>query len=144
MKEYFKLQFLMTIRKLSDGSRPIVGYLLALLISLVFVGVSFGCFQANMIMRHIFMFLPRCFFVSKLSEIRRNDFLKICFANRQYRKVRMLENLLITLPFVLFLVYKQHFYLTFILVAITVLMALLNFKATYNIIIPTPFYKKTI
>ena len=40
MKEYFKLQYLMTKRKLSDGSHPIVGYLLALFILLVFVGVS--------------------------------------------------------------------------------------------------------
>jgi hypothetical protein len=142
MKEYFKLQFLMTIRKLSDGSRPIVGYLLALLISLVFVGVSFWLFSGKYDNAPYIYVFASLFFVSKLSEIRRNDFLKICFANRQYRKVRMLENLLITLPFVLFLVYKQHFYLTFILVAITVLMALLNFKATYNIIIPTPFYKK--
>ena len=53
-----------------------------------------------------------------------------------------MENLIIVLPFVIFLIYKQQFYLTIILVAITVLMALLSFKATHNITIPTPFYKK--
>ena len=132
----------MTKRKLSDGSRPIVGYLLALLIALVFVGVSVLLLSSKSVYAPYIYAFGSLLFISKLSEIRRNDFLRICFGNKQYRKVRIFENLIVALPFVIFLVYKQHFYLTILLLAITMLIALLSFKATYNITIPTPFYKK--
>jgi len=142
MKEYFKLQYAMTMRKLSDGSRPIVGYFLALFMLFVFVGISILLFYSKLTFAlYIYAFVS-LFFTLKLSEIRRNDFLKFCFGNEQYRKVRILENLIVALPFVIFLVYKQYFYLTIILVAITILIALLSFKATYNVTIPTPFFRK--
>ena len=142
MKEYFKLQYIMTKRKLSDGSRPIVGYLLALLIILVFIGLSMFLLYSKMTFAPYIYVLVSLFFTSKLSEIKRNDFLKICFGNERYKKIRIWENLIIALPFIIFLVLKQQFYLTIILFSITVFMALLSFKATYNITIPTPFYKK--
>ena len=132
----------MTKRKLSDGSRPIVGYLLALCILLAFVGASILLLYSELTYAPYLYALASLFFTLKLSEIRRNDFLKFCFGNKQYRKVRILENLIVALPFVAFLAYKQHFYLTIILVALTILTALLSFKATYNFTIPTPFYKK--
>jgi hypothetical protein len=132
----------MTKRKLSDGSRPIVGYLLAWFFSLVFVGASMLLFSSKWTYAPYIYALASLFLISKLSEIRRNDFLKFCFGSGQYIKIRILENLIVALPFVIFLVYKQHFYLTIILVAITILIALLSFKATYNVTIPTPCYKK--
>ena len=143
MKEYFRLQYIMTKRKLSDGlRRPIFGYLFALFFLLIFVGVSWVLLSAKSAYTPYIYAFASLFFTLKLSEIKRNDFLKIHFGDKQYRKVRILENLIITLPFVIFLVYKQHFYLTIILVAISVLLALLSFKATYNFTIPTPFFKK--
>ena len=143
MKEYFKLQYAMTKRKLSDGSRrPIVGYLFALFISLIFVGVSVLLLSSKLIYAPYIYAFASLFFTLRLGEIRRNDFLKICFGNERYRKVRILENLIVSLPFVILLVYKQHFYLTVILIVITVLIALINFKATLNITIPSPFSKK--
>ena len=142
MKEYFKLQSTMTKRKLSDGSRPIVGYLLALLMLLIFIGLSILLLYSGITFAPYIYMLVSLFFTSKLSEIKRNDFLKSCFGSKQYKKVRMLENLIVALPFVIFLICKQQFYSAIILVAITILMALLNFKATYNITIPTPFFKK--
>ncbi len=142
MKEYFKLQYLMTKRKLSDGSHPIVGYLLALLISLVFIGVSILLFSRKSVYIPYIYAFAALFFISKLSETKRNDFLKFCFANRQYRKVRIAENLIIALPFIVLLACKQHFLLTLILFVISIVMALLSYRATYNITIPTPFHKK--
>jgi len=108
MKEYLTLQYKMTKRKLSDGSRPIVGYLLALLILLVFAGFSVLLLYSEMTFAPYIYVLISLFFTSKLSEIKRNDFLKICFASG-YRKIRILENLIIALPFVIFLVCKQQF-----------------------------------
>ena len=132
----------MTKRKLSDGSHPTVGYLLALLILLVFIGLSMLLLYSKITFAPYIYVLVSLFFTSKLSEIKRNDFLKICFENKRYKKVRILENLIAALPFVIFLMYRQQLCLTIILAAITVLMALLSFNLTYNVTIPTPFYKK--
>lgn len=142
MKEYFKLQYTMNKRKLSDGSRPIVGYLIALLILLAFVGLSIYLFHLVPIYAPYLYVFVSLFFAAQLSEIKRNDFLKFHFENSQYRKVRILENVIITVPFAIFLLYKQEFYLIISLVVAAVLLALLNFKTTYNMVIPTPFYKK--
>ncbi|MDR2145396.1 MAG: hypothetical protein LBE91_02915 [Tannerella sp.] len=56
--------------------------------------------------------------------------------------VRMLENLTVALPFVIFLVCKQQFYPVIILIVLNIIMALSNFKTTHSFTIPTPFYKK--
>lgn len=141
MKEYFKLQYTMNKRKLSDGSRPIVGYLIALFILFAFVGLSIFVFKVIVYAPYLYALVP-LFIISQLSEIKRNDFLKFHFENSQYRKVRILENVIITLPFAIFLLYKQEFYLIIFLVVTTILLALLNFKTAYSITIPTPFYKK--
>ena len=132
----------MTKRKLSDGSRPIIGYLLALFILLIFIGLSMLLLYSKLNYTPYLYVFASLFFTSKLSEIRRNDFLRICFGDERYRKIRILENLIVALPFVIFLIYKQHFYLTIIFAAITILIALFSFKATYNITIPTPFFQK--
>ena len=141
MKEYFNLQYIMTMRKLSDNSPPIAGYLLALLILFVFVGLSIFLFQKTTFAPYLYVLIS-LYFTSKLSEIKRNDFLKIHFGNKRYRKVRVLENLTVALPFVIFLIYKQQLYPIIFLFAITVLVALFNFKTTYNIAIPTLFGKE--
>ena len=131
----------MTNRKLSDGSRLIIGYFLALLILLVFIGSSIGLFLYTTYAPYIYIFVS-LYFTTKLSEIKRNDFLKIHFGNGRYRKVRILENLIVALQFIIFLIYKHCFYTTIFLFVITVLIALLSFKTTYHFTIPTPFYKK--
>ena len=141
MKEYIRLQSIMTKRRLSDGYHPIVGCLLAFLILFAFVGLSMLLFQETTFAPYIYVFIS-LYFTSKLSEIKRNDFLKICFENKRYRKLRIFENLIIALRFVIFLIYKQQFYPIFSLVTVTVLIAFFNFKTTYQIVIPTPFYKK--
>ena len=131
----------MTMRKLSDDFPPIVGYFFALLILLLFVGLSMSLFYKTTFAPYLYVLIS-LYLTSNLSEIKRNDFLKICFGNERYIKLRILENLIIALPFVIFLIYKHQFYPTIFLVAITVLLALSKFKISYNITIPTPFYKK--
>ena len=141
MKEYFKLQYIMIKRKLADGYSPFICCLFALLVVVVFLGLSIFLFHKIIFASYIYVFIS-LFLTAKLSEIKRNDFLKICFKKEQYIKIRILENLIIALPFVIFLIFKQQFYPTVMLVIITVLLALLNFKTSYSITIPTPFYKK--
>ena len=131
----------MNKRKLSDEFCPIVGYILAVLLIFLFFGASIFLFHITGFAPYIYV-LVSLYYTSKLSEIRRNDFLKIHFGNKRYRKVRILENLIIALPFIIFLIYKQQFYQTIFLVTITVLIAFFNMKTSYQVTIPTPFYKK--
>lgn len=140
MLEYFKLQFNMIKRKLSDGSRPIVGYFLALLFLCLFVAFSIILFKVTEYAPYIYMIVS-LYFTMKLSDKRRNDFLKIHFGN-SFRLVRILENIIVTLPFFIFLIYKQQYYPTLLLFIISVLLANLNFNSTYQFTIPTPFYKR--
>jgi hypothetical protein len=139
MKEYFKLQYTLTNRKLSDfGGHPVVGYLLLLL---VFAGLSVYLFHQTSFAPYVYVLIA-LYFTSRLSERRRNDFLKTCFSSRRYRVVRVLENLIAVLPFAVFMLYKQQFVPTACLMIIALAMSLLNFNTTGAITLPTPFYKK--
>jgi hypothetical protein len=130
----------MTKRRLSDEVHPIVGYLFASLIMLLFVGLSMLLFYKIAYAPYVYVLIS-LFFTSKLSEARRNDFLKICFGNERYIKVRILENLILAFPFMAFLVYKQQVYPTITLVVFSILIALRNYKTVYHVTIPTPFFK---
>lgn len=139
MKEYFILQFKMTNKKLIDwGLNPIISLFLLLT---GFIGFSIYLFSKTEFAEYVFI-LFALGFVSKLSERKRNDFLKSVFLNKLYLKVRVLENSIIVLPFIAFLTYNQLFPSVFILMGLTFLMALVNFNSTFNYTIPTLFYKK--
>ena len=103
MKEYFKLQYIMTMRKLSDYFPPIVGYLFVLLIFFAFVGLSMSLFDKTSFAPYLYVLIS-LYLTSNLSEIKRNEFLAICFGNERYIKVRILENIIMAVPFVVFLV----------------------------------------
>lgn len=139
MKEYFQLQFKMTKRKLTDfGLNPIIGFILLLS---GFIGLSIYLFSKTEFAEYIFILIALSF-LSKMSETKRNDFLKYCFKGTEYRKLRLIENYFIALPFITFLVYEQLFPSVIILIILTSLMAVVNFNSTFNYTIPTPFYKK--
>ena len=139
MKEYFKLQYRMLNRKLDEiGFSPILGYVLAII---GFYGISFYLFSKTEFAEY-FYGLISISFISKLSEKRRNDFLKTIFPINNYRKLRIIENLIVAFPFFLFLLYKLSFLITVILFSLSILISLLNFNNSFNFTIPTPFGKK--
>ncbi len=139
MKAYFLLQFKMTNRKLADyGLNPILGFCI---IFAVFIGFSMYLFSRTEFAVYMYMLIAWSF-VAKLSEKKRNDFLKSIFLKISYVKLRMIENSIVVLPFVAFLIYKQLFPDAIMITAITLMMALVNFNSTFNYTIPTPFYKK--
>jgi hypothetical protein len=47
--------------------------------------------------------------VLKLSDVSRNKFLKYCFKSSDYKSIRIIENILIALPFIGFLIYLKDF-----------------------------------
>lgn len=129
----------MTNRKLTDfGLHPIIGFCL---IIATFIGLSIYLFSKTDFAEYVFMLIALSF-AYKLSETNRNDFLKYCFRGTGYPIVRLIENFIVVLPFIAFLIYKQLFPSAIILTTLTLLMALVNFTKTFNYTIPTPFYNK--
>lgn len=80
--------------------------------------------------------------IMRLNEVKRNDFLQSCFSKTQYRQLRLVENEILSLPFVVYLIYQDYYILSVALVVLTGLLALTTFGIKGNFTIPTPFYKK--
>lgn len=119
------------------GVIPILGYFLAVFI---FILGSLYLFSKTEYAAYIYVF----FAISPLtllSETKRNDFLKSCFADKDYWRIRIVENLVIVTPFLLFLVFKNEWLITFGLALIAGLTARFHFNNQLNYTIPTPFYK---
>lgn len=128
----------MTNRKLTAfGIKPFISYPLFLT---GFTALSIYLFKKTEFAGYIYILLALSFII-KLSETKRNDFLKICFAEN-YLRIRIIENLVVSLPFIFFLIYTLMFILVIILILFSGLFALVNFEINYNVTIPTPFYKK--
>ena len=138
MKFYFSLQFKMLNRQFSDfGLLPILGYLLSII---AFVGLSYLLFYATEFAPYIYILIAITI-LSKLSNTRRNDFLKGCFSTLEYRQVRIMENLMVVIPFILFLIYKNQLLSAGAILFISGIIAFVSVKNRFNHTIYTPFYK---
>ncbi|MCK0203002.1 ABC transporter permease [Ornithobacterium rhinotracheale] len=138
MKQYFKLQYIMLNRKMIDeGLAPILGYMF---IPVAFFYLSNFLFQkidfANYLME-----LASIMFQFNLSGKARNNFLSITFSNAIKNKIRIIENLIVALPFLLMLVYNGCFIESIILILISLLLSFVVFR-NLGFTIPTPFSNK--
>ena len=139
MKEYFVLQFTLINRRLRDaGVMPIYAYII---LTIGFYGLSSYLFKKTEFAEYIYPFLA-INLIGKLSETRRCEFLNICFGDAQLKKIRITENLFFSIPFVAFLIYKHLFIHTLLLLLITIILALVNFRTKFNFTISTPFSKR--
>jgi hypothetical protein len=136
---YFSLQYKMLNRHIKAFGLPIaLAYVLAvfgfaLLSYLLFIKVEFAAYLYVLI---------GLVLISKTSETNRNDFLKTCFTAAEYRKTRLVENLILSLPFITFLIYQLQFIEAIILLIGALSLAFINFKPQLNLTLPTPFSKK--
>lgn len=105
---------------------------------LLYLGFSVSLFDKMPYAEYAYM-TSALAFVSKLSDTKRNEFLKLCFGNAQLRKVRIVENILVSLPFFVFLLYKQMFLTGTMLLTAALILAVLNFKTTLGFVLWTPF-----
>lgn len=139
MKFYLLLQIRMINRHLSEfGINPILGYALSLL---AFFGLSILLFEKTEFAAYIYAFVAVSILLS-LSEIKRNDFLKLCFSKKQYLKIRGIENLLLVLPFLCFLLYKGYLAVVLTLLLLAIILALININSNLNWTLPTPFFRR--
>jgi len=138
MKEYFLLQYKLVNRRIKDFvPYPIIGYIL--LVAL-FVILSSYLFYKTQFAAYLLIFCSFSF-TAKLSGTKRNDFLRACFGKRA-SVIRIMENLILSIPFIAFLAYKQSYLSIAILLSLSIIMSFSNFKTSFNLTIPTPFYKK--
>ena len=132
------MQLKRSTRFFSDnGLNPILGYIFTILffilISLLVTSLNYG----------VYFYLGITLFITtKLSEINRNEFLKNCFLRSSYIKIRILENILLVLPFCFVLVYKGYYLIISILIITSIVMSYVNINKINGFVLPTPFYKE--
>jgi len=138
MKDYFKLQLLLTNRKLKElGFDPIVGYSL---VTGGFIALSIYLFDTIENAEYLYILIALAL-LSKLSDSKRNDFLKVSFSDKNYLLTRIIENITVSAPFLVFLLYQHFFVSPIILLVAAVILSVTRFKTNLYFTIPTPFYK---
>lgn len=139
LHQYFGLQLLMAKRHLMNfGLNPIIGFIIILT---GFYAFSFYLFSKSEY-AHYFYALIALSIVLKYNETNRNDFLKFTFSKDNYLKIRILENLIIVTPFIIFLCFKKELYTILLLIALSIFVTSINTNKQVTFTIPTPFYKK--
>ncbi len=141
MKEkfYLYLRYQFIRRHLIDwGLNPIVGYFLA---TVFFIGGSSILFYKTEYAPYIYALLA----ISIIQNFGKPDriyFLKSIFTDRDLLRIRLIENILTSSPFILFLFYKHRYGIAIILSAISVLMIFVKSGNSFGKAIPTPFFKR--
>ena len=107
MNAYFQLQFKMLNRRMIDFGLPLLlGYTL---IPLLFILLSNHLFEITEYASYIYGLITISW-VLKLSEPRRNNFLKHTFNKDKHKKLRIFENIIYSLPFTFFYFIKISLY----------------------------------
>lgn len=136
MNHFFHLQYLRLNRRWRAwGCPPMLGYLLVVIVFFLF---SILLFEQTILAKWVYPIIVITV-VAKLGEIRRNDFLKLIFTQKDYRKVRMVENVLIVLPFALFLGFQKAWAIGLGVLVAGIGMVLLPMGWGIQKTIPTPF-----
>ena len=129
----------MTNRWFKDtGLEPLLAYLILIA---GFGGLSIYLFRKTDFAAYIFL-LSALSLISKLSETRRNEFLKFCFDDATVKKIRSTENIICSSPFIIILIYKQLYLSAILLFVLAAILALINFRTTINFTLWTPFSKR--
>lgn len=138
MKDYFLLQYKMINRKLKEaGINPFIGYILGLT---AFVLISEYVFQKIGFAKYLIL-LVSLGFMFKLSAKNRTVFLLTTFGNSKTKRIRIIENFIIAIPFIIVLIYHNAVLGSVSLFALAIILATFSFKKNFNITIPTPFFK---
>lgn len=139
MKQYLQLQYKLIQRQLKDfGIEPLLG--------LAFVFVSFVLFSFSIFVKlpypQYFYAIISISFVTILATKSRNDFLKVAYPKNEYLKIRVVENVSVIIPFIIFLLFKQFFLVALLLPFCAALLVFIKTNNNFNLVLPTPFYKK--
>ena len=126
-------------RKIREaGINPFLAYLL---LFLFFIVLSEYIFQKTEYARFLMMFTSLSF-AYKLSEKKRSDFLLSTFGDVLKRYIRIIENTMLSIPFIGILLYKSFYTEAAVLYLFSSILALFVFKSNFNYSFPTPFSKR--
>jgi len=76
----------------------------------------------------------------RLSQKQRSDFLNIVYGDKTKRLIRIIENLIISTPFVVLLLFENQYIAAMMLPVVSAIMALIDFNSR-SFVMPTPFSK---
>jgi len=138
MKDYFSLQHKMIIRFLEEqGITPVIGFILGFIL---FFGIALLLFFKTAYASYLLLWM--CFSLQlTLAEKKRSDFILSIFGEQEKMKIRLIENVIVGMPFLIILMYKLAFLEATILLAGGVLIALTSRRYSFTYTIPTPFGK---
>lgn len=133
---YFRLQAKRISRKTAEfGLHPILAVILS---PILFIGLSLFFFAKVPFAEYVYPTLALYFIVGKDTH-QKLRFLSTQFDRYSLFKIRLLENLLICVPFMVFLVYKSYWIQASVLLCFSLLLAGLKpLKSNMNRM-PTPF-----
>lgn len=135
---YFSLQGKVAFRKLkSYGLNPFIALAGGAFLFVFFSKIFFSEFGYA----HYFYPLIAFFFLLKYADTDKDEFLKSSYSHWDFRKIKLLENILIAFPFLLFLSYETHFLEAAVLLAIVGMVSFFTFTFRWNFSWPTPFYR---
>ena len=138
MKFYIHLQLKIINRHLiAAGIYPVLFYLALVF---VFFGLSIYLFDQSNYAEYIYGAIPLSILAS-LGSKSRNDFLKNINTKANFYKLKIIENSLIALPFLLFLIFKEKYIAGASLLLLANLMSFINLESKTRLAIPTPFYR---
>jgi hypothetical protein len=138
LQYYFALQFRMINRMFADaGIKPLLAYIL--LIPLYW-GLSVFLFSKTEFARYLYI-LFALVLIAKLSHFKRTEFMEQCFGKAVLLKIRIAENLVCSLPFIIFLLYRQLYVPAVLLPVLASIFVFLNLRTQFNYTIWTPFSK---
>lgn len=138
MKEYFGLQFKMLNRQLTEwGIEPVIGFVVGFL---AFIGISMKIFEQTQYAEYLYIALALSF-VIKYNDTNRNDFIKLCFSKTDYFRIRLTENMIVSIVFILFLLFKEKYLSAVLLLISSCVFAIVDLKNKSSFTLATPFYK---
>jgi hypothetical protein len=133
---YFFLQYRLLNRRIRD-----TGFILWLFYPValvIFIGLSHLIFQRIAYAAYVYAFLG-LLMTSSMSEVKRNEFLHVCYPKRIFFQIRMMENLIIILPFFTYLIYQKNYIPATILPVFSLVLAFTRVRIPESKPIPTPF-----
>ncbi len=138
MKFYFSLLFKRLNRQLKDlGIEPLIA---SIIFPCLFYWVSLSFFDKFIYANYLYSFIT-ILIVFVISFPEHDDFIKQQFSPNTYRSIKIINHLLLVLPFVCFLLFKLCYFEVLIVVVLTVLLSYVKKPNKINFVIPTPFYR---
>lgn len=138
VRHYIGLRKKIIDRKLVEfGIHPSLAYVLA---PILFAALSLFIFYKTELGVHIYVTVAATY-LFQFVDGNKLDFLKLHFDKNIFRKLLLVEHLMVMLPFVVILCIKSEFIWAAILLVVAIILSLLNARKHNGFYLPTPFGK---